>query len=376
MKTNIGNTDNIYTGKKYNILLIENNINMQRLLSNTFLKNGIELTAANTIIEGISILKENCYDLIIVNLDVDCLEHFSLCERIRGKHSITDLPIVGYSSKTNVQLIHNVLSAGYNDVFSLPFDIVEFSFKIKFLLEVKKISDKVKEQQSIIDTRTQVFKMNTHDLKNPLSSIFSLSGIPVSSFNDSEEISQTMSVIHNASKIMTSLVNTNLEFLNVTSNTIKLNEEIVDIVSLINQIVEINTPLAKNKNQKIIFTYPIAECSILSDNNKLFQAINNIVGNAIKFSPFNKKIWIDVTKGEKIKIKIKDEGPGFKKEEVDNVLVKFGKHSATPTGDEISTGLGLLISKQIINLSKGNMYLESEEGKGATFTLEFPIDTD
>jgi len=161
---------------------------------------------------------------------------------------------------------------------------------------------------------------------------------------------------------------------NVTSDTIKLNKESVDIVSLINQVVEINTPLAKKKNQKIIFTYPNTDCVILSDHNKLYQAINNIVGNAIKFSPFDKNIWIAVTKEENIKIIIKDEGPGFKKDEVGDVLIKFGKHSATPTGDEISTGLGLLITKQIINLSKGKIYLESEEGKGATFTLEFAGD--
>lgn len=371
MKTN---TDNINIERKYTILLIENNMNMQRLLSNTFLKIGIKVTPVNDVIEGINILKDNDYDLIITTLDNNFLECFAFCERIRAKYPITALPMIGYSSKINAQLLHNALSVGYNDVFSLPFDIIEFNFKINFLLEAKKMSDRIKLQQNIIETRTQVFKMNTHDLKNPLSSIFSLSGIPISSFNDVDEIAQTMSVIHNASKIMTSLVNTNLEFLNLTSDTIKLNKETIDVVSLINQIVEINTPLAQNKNQKIIFKYPAIDCSILSDHNKLYQAISNIVGNAIKFSPFGKNIWIDVTKDKTIKIKIKDEGPGFKKEEIDNVLVKFGKHSATPTGDEISTGLGLLIAKQIINLSKGNIYLESEEGQGATFILEFPID--
>ena len=228
----------------------------------------------------------------------------------------------------------------------------------------------------VITLRTQVFKMNTHDLKNPLSSIFSLSGIPVSSFSDDEEISQTMKVIHNASKIMMSLVNSNLDFLKVTSENIKLEKEPVDVIALINQVVEINNPLAKAKQQNIIYRYPDIDCTIISDHNKLYQAINNIVGNAIKFSPFGKNIWIEVTNcdNKKIKIVIKDEGPGFEKNEVDTVLIKFGKHSATPTGNEISTGLGLLITKQIINLSHGFIYLESEEGKGATFTLEFPVE--
>jgi signal transduction histidine kinase len=76
---------------------------------------------------------------------------------------------------------------------------------------------------------------------------------------------------------------------------------------------------------------------------------------------------------EKISVMIIDEGPGFRKDEVDNVFKNFGKHSATPTGDEISTGLGLMITKQLITLLNGEIFLESEEGKGAKFTLKFPI---
>jgi signal transduction histidine kinase len=240
---------------------------------------------------------------------------------------------------------------------------------------MKKLANRENELMNLIENRTQVFKMNTHDLKNPLSSIFSLSGIPVSSFKDSEEITQTLNVIHDASKIMMTLVNENLEYFSISTGSMKFENTFVDIVGLINQIVEINRPLAKDKNQQIIFTYSEKDCFIYSDNNKIYRAINNIVSNAIKFSPFGKSIWIEVSKNietNKIVIVIKDEGPGFKKEEVANVFVKFGKYFATPTGNEISTGLGLLIANQIINHSNGEIKLESEEGKGATFIIEFP----
>jgi signal transduction histidine kinase len=198
--------------------------------------------------------------------------------------------------------------------------------------------------------------------------------MPADSFANADELNQTLEVIHNAAKIMMSLVNSNLEFLTISSGSIKLNKELIDVISLINQVVEINNPLAKAKNQTLSYEYPQQDCYIIGDHNKVFQAVNNIVGNAIKFSQREKHIWVNVSndhnKGNVVII-VKDEGPGFKKEEVDTVFTKFGKHSATPTGDEISTGLGLLITKQIINLVGGEIYLESEEGKGSTFTIEF-----
>ena len=366
------------TDKTSCALLIENKEVVKQLLLSMFIKKGIEIVCVSDTAGAKVILdnnKSDKFDLIITELDNNAIKCFELCEMIRTNYSKLELPFVGYSSNINAQVITSAFNIGFNDFFQLPFNAIEFNFRINTILETKKLADNNKKLLNMIGVRTQVFKMNTHDLKNPLSSVFSLSGIPVNSFNDEEEISQTMKVIHNASKIMLSLVNANLEFLNVTSESIELKKENVDLISLINQIVEINNPLAKAKHQQIIYDYPNTECIIVSDNNKLYQAINNIVSNAIKFSPLGKCIWINIIKDEpgKIKIKIRDEGPGFKKEEVDTVLIKFGKHSATPTGNEISTGLGLLITKQIVNLSDGKIYLESEEGKGATFTIEFPI---
>jgi len=298
----------------------------------------------------------------------------NLCQYLRKKYSLFHLPILFTATNTTSQYISFAFEYGCNDFITIPFNNAEFSAKIKALIGIKKLANKEKELMNLIENRTLVFNMNTHDLKNPLSSIFSLSGIPVESFKDNEEISQTLKVIHDASKIMMSLVNENLEYLKISTGSISVENTFIDVVGLINQVVEINRPLAKDKNQQIIFTHSEKDCFIYSDNSKIYRAINNIVSNSIKFSPFNKNIWIEINRNietNKISIIIKDEGPGFRKDEVDSVFVKFGKHFATPTGNEISTGLGLLITKQIIDHSRGEIKLESEEGKGAKFIIEF-----
>jgi two-component system sensor histidine kinase/response regulator len=384
-------------GNDTNVLIIEEDEQMQKLLISTFLRLGMDVTLFEDGQNALNFVEENewYFDLVLVNFNLISnnnsnsnnnisnnnsakkISAFEICKQLRSKFSKFQLPILIKLPQLNSQYITQSLEMGCNDFIQIPFNNSEFSIKVRNLIEIKKIFAQKKRLESLIDLRTQIFKMNTHDLKNPLSSIFSLSGISIDSFKDNEELSQTFKVIHDASKIMTTLVNQTLEFVTISSEKIKFEKEMVDVVGLVNQIVEINTPLAKEKNQQIIVDYPCEDCIIFSDTGKIYQAVNNVVGNSIKFSPFNKKIWISVKKDtifNKVQIIVKDEGPGFKKDEVNDVLTKFGKHSATPTGNEISTGLGLLITKQIINLIDGEIYLESEEGKGATFTFEFKTD--
>ena len=357
-----------------NILIIEDKLPMKKILISALAKMKMLSIVVQDFNEAIDIIEQNDISLVIIDAELEGKNSFEFCKYLRKKYSLYQLPILFTASQAKSQYITFAYEFGCNDFITVPFNNAEFTAKIRTLVGIKKLAEQEKKLINLVETRTQVFKMNTHDLKNPLSSIFSLSGIPIDSFKDAEEISQTLNVVHDASKIMMSLVNQNLEYLNVSSGDIHFENTFVDVIGLISQIVEINRPLASEKKQQIIFDYSDADCFIYSDNSKIYRAINNIVSNAIKFSPLEKRIWIDVSKKvvtNKIIIIIKDEGPGFKKEEVDTVLVKFGKHSATPTGNEISTGLGLLISKQIINLSNGDIKLESEEGKGAKFTIEF-----
>lgn len=374
MKTNTNEKNNL-SDDIDNVLIIEDKLQMKKLLITAFAKMQISATVTQDINYAIDVIENNNISLVVIDAELDGGNALDFCKYLRKKYSLYQLPILFIATHTTAQHISFAYEYGCNDFITVPFNNAEWTAKIKALIGIKKLANKENELTSLIENRTQVFKMNTHDLKNPLSSIFSLSGIPVNSFKDCEEISQTLKIIHDASKIMMTLVNENLEYFSISTGGMSFENTFVDIVGLINQIVEINQPLAKNKNQKIIFTHSDGDCFIYSDSNKIYRAINNIVSNAIKFSPFDKNIWIEVNKNtetDKVTITIKDEGPGFRKEEVANVFVKFGKYFATPTGDEISTGLGLLIAKQIIDHSNGNIKLESEEGKGAKFIIEFP----
>jgi signal transduction histidine kinase len=104
------------------------------------------------------------------------------------------------------------------------------------------------------------------------------------------------------------------------------------------------------------------------------QVFENLISNAIKFSPGRKKVFINLTlKDEHAIGEIKDEGPGMTEEDKKKLFGKYQKLSARPTGNEISTGLGLSIVKKFVDAMGGEIWCESEAGKGASFLVKLPL---
>jgi signal transduction histidine kinase len=131
---------------------------------------------------------------------------------------------------------------------------------------------------------------------------------------------------------------------------------------------------AANKAQSLRFT-PEAEgtCIVEGDEARLRDSIDNLVTNAIKYSPPGKPILIAVRRqNDQVTVSVTDEGPGLTPEDRSKLFRKFQRLSPQPTAGESSTGLGLSVTKEIIEMHGGTIRVESEPGKGSTFTIELP----
>ncbi len=142
---------------------------------------------------------------------------------------------------------------------------------------------------------------------------------------------------------------------------------------LVEEVIEQNQINAEKKGQTIE-TQIAKDVPANLDPLKTYQIVDNILNNAVKYSPKNSRIKVSLSIEKKQNIiRITDFGPGFTKEEYSKLFLKFSRLNVKPTGNEISTGLGLFISKRLIELQEGNIFAESEgKNKGSTFTIEFP----
>ncbi len=225
------------------------------------------------------------------------------------------------------------------------------------------------------ELKTEMLSIAAHDLKNPLNSAIGLTKIIKAEVgNFSSDTKEMLELIELSLSNMLSLI---IELLNssvIEAGKYKLNLQYIDLAELLATICYQNQPNAEKKGQLLDFIYDRNSIFyIKGDAIKIRESIENIVSNAIKYSPIGAKIELGLKAyKENIQIFVKDMGPGFSDSDMKKIFGKFQRLSAQPTAGESSSGLGLYIAKQIVELHNGKIYVESNFGNGSTFFIELP----
>ena len=143
---------------------------------------------------------------------------------------------------------------------------------------------------------------------------------------------------------------------------------------LAQEVADANQPLAAKKDQTISVSAPLTH-SAMCDSDRIREAIDNLVSNAVKYSPIGGKIDIMVTQeAGNVSVQVQDQGADLSPEDISRLFGRFQRLSAKPTAGESSTGLGLSIVKRIVDLHGGRIMVESAgQGKGATFKMQLPM---
>jgi len=225
--------------------------------------------------------------------------------------------------------------------------------------------------------KTELLNIALNDLKNPLASLSHF----VDMLIDNDKPEHQPQFLRLIKDITTRMAHTIDELLNVKaieSGALKLNRRPVDMCSMLTLMLSRHEPHAKQKEQSIVLEH-LDSCMMRVDEDRIYEVIDHLISNAIKYTPNGKSIFIRLEKIAHIdhpiaRFSVRDEGQGLTEDDKQKLFGKFQKLSAMPTGGERSTGLGLSIVKQLVELHGGRVWAESEgKGKGATFFVELPL---
>ncbi|HET8838589.1 MAG TPA: GAF domain-containing sensor histidine kinase [Flavobacteriaceae bacterium] len=214
-----------------------------------------------------------------------------------------------------------------------------------------------------------------HDLKNPLATINMASDIIQKKKNNPEVVANMCKHIKKSSKNSLRIINELLASSELESGEFKMKFSKFNVGEFLKEIVENHLVPARRKGQSLKLCAE-NNIEIEADKGKLEEIADNLISNAIKFSPVKKQIKIDLHQNNgNVILQVKDEGPGFNKSEKKKLFKRFSKLKAQPTGGEMSTGLGLFVAKCLVEAHNGSISAESDgKNKGATFTVELPIE--
>jgi signal transduction histidine kinase len=224
--------------------------------------------------------------------------------------------------------------------------------------------------------KNEILGTVAHDLKNPLGVILGRTEMLtelIGAGSSKESVTAQVEHIRDATKRLTSMVDHLISDAMADAFDITIRREPADLAGLVSEVVDANLPLAANKQQTITVSAP-PNFVTMCDTDRMREAIDNLVSNAIKYSPIGGKITVVVSHDQdNTVIRIADEGAGLSPEDLGRLFGRFQRLSAKPTAGESSTGLGLSIVKRIIDMHGGEVTADSSgPGQGSTFTILLP----
>lgn len=213
-----------------------------------------------------------------------------------------------------------------------------------------------------------------HDLKSPLNQISGILEIMKLTTKDQPEEQKSYTTkIEQSTNRLKRMVTKILDVSAIESKTLNIKLEKIKITDLLDEIVNRFSEMAAKKNITINKEFNSDITMIESDAGYISEVLENLMSNAVKYSPLGKQVTIKLTgKGQSVRIEFIDQGQGISPKEMKHLFGKYHKLSPRPTAGEDSTGLGLSIVKKYVLAMKGKVWCESEEGVGSNFIVELP----
>lgn len=223
------------------------------------------------------------------------------------------------------------------------------------------------------DLKTQLLGLAAHDLRSPLTNILGYADMLGDRWPDAVPRAP-LRAIHNAAERMDTLLNDLLNTTAIESGEIAFSPRPVDFARITEGIVNAYRPQAANKQQTLTLDLPPSTIVVHGDEERLREAIDNLISNAIKFTHPGGSIQVAVRRTDPhARLYVRDDGPGLSEEDQRHLFERFKRLSTRPTANEPSTGLGLAITKHIIDLHDGRIWAESTPGDGTTFVIELDL---
>lgn len=370
-------------------------MNNIQVLAGILENNGYELEFALNGQDALQWLKEEKFDIILLDIMMPVMDGFEICLKIRNDERTKEIPVIFLTAKTDKESLMRGFKCGGNDYISKPYDQGELLARINTHLELKRNRDELKqlnahleekvaertrelekalkkvqqmneELQELDDAKSEFLRIISHEIRTPLNGIMGFSEILASSVKDNH-LSEYIDLLEVSVKRLERFA---LNALMIT--TIRLNKKlpkygIISPEKIINKILyELGFPEHKVGTELIC----PPETTLFADMELFNMCLTNLLSNALNFSPVGGVVRIEVKKTlTGISISVSDQGPGFNDEALKNLFGYFAKGEKHVDGNE---GLGLALCRQIMLFHQGTIQVENLSERGAKVTIEFP----
>lgn len=403
----LNENSSIKDSKRYKILIVDDEYVNQRVLEGYLSNLSQYILKASTGKQALEIIEKNeDLDLVIIDMMIPDLLGYEICNIIRKKYSIFELPILIMTADNRPENLVISFESGANDYLRKPFNKYELLSRVNTLLTLKdsveealmlakqvavanerietlnfknnESTKKVEELMEYDKIKTEFFANMSHELKTPLNVISSTVQL-LKSLDDSKKLGDDriqyyFTIMNQNSLRLLRLINNIIDSTKINGGYLNLNLANDNIVYVVEELVQSVADFVQSKGINIIFDTEVEEKIIAFDEEKIERIILNLLSNAVKFTDAKGSIFVNIyDRGDFLEISVKDTGIGIPEDKLNFIFKRFAQVDKSITRKKEGSGIGLALVKSLVEIQGGTIRVKSELGKGSEFTITLPV---
>lgn len=363
---------------RFSILVVDDNKENLKVVSNFLKEKGYRIALSLNADDALKILQEHPIDLILLDIMMPGTDGYTLCKTLKANAQLKEIPVIFLTAKTDTADLVQGFRVGGVDYITKPFQKEELLVRVKNQIDLSHAKQQIQEQANQIltinKTKDRLYSVIAHDIKSPFANISMLLSTIAEGYlkPGTEEYDEILQSLNTSTKETYALLENLLRWTRAQTGDLDCVPEKVSVQELAENITRHLSPNAKKKNITLeLLIEDGLHC--FADNMMMQSIVQNLVSNAIKFTPENGAIIVSgARQKDQVRIAVKDNGVGISEVNLKKLFSSDGHFTTTGTNNEKGSGLGLLLVNDFVKRNKGSLKVESEAGKGSTFTLYLP----
>src|SRR6266567_2149348 len=369
------------------ILVVDDDPVVRSLMRATLENDNFEVIEAVDGVEGCQLYEEHRPDLLLVDVIMPRMDGYELCRELRGRLGSAYVPIVVATSLDDVPSIARAYDAGATDFIPKPINWLVLNHRIRYILRASRAFEELRRNQDGLiaakdaaeaasRSKSEFLANMSHELRTPLNAIIGFSGMmsdrmfgPIN-----EKYAEYAAVIGDSGRHLLAIINDILDLARDEANRLIVAEEEVEIGRVVDLSSRIVQELAAKAEVDFVTETGSFLPNVLGDTAKLTQILVNLLSNAIKFTPAGGRVCLKIAREPRggLTFQVADTGIGMTAEQIPIALSPFGQVVSDLNRKYDGVGLGLPLTKRLIELHDGTIKITSAPGRGTTVDFHLP----
>lgn len=367
---------NLIDDRVERVLVADDEEKYRRMLRDILQIQGREVRLAEDGQQALEMAFADRPDAILLDVMMPKMDGYEVCRQLRQDPRTAHIPILLITALKDRADRLNGIKAGASDFLTKPVDVDEIRLRVANAVLVSRLYEKVQKDyarlKELESLRDSLMKFVVHDMRSPLMVIegsYDIVSMEAERLSPTQQ--QFVAMGRNSCRELVEMANSLLDVSRMEAGRMPLNPVPCEVREIARETVEAMTVLAREKTLSVQIDGDAG--AVKADRDIMRRVFNNLLGNAIKFSPASGAIRIEiVSTGATVRVAVTDQGPGIPPKYHAKIFEKFGQVESRQEGQKHSTGLGLTFCKLAVEAHGGEIGVISEAGKGSSFWFVLP----